>query len=678
VKVPVSWLKEFVEVRVEPARLGHDLTMAGLALEGLETDGADAVLDLDITTNRVDCMNVYGVAREVAVLYGVPLRPLEVGVAEAGPPAAQALEVSIEAPDLCPRFCARVLDLRLGPSPAWLRDRLEQVGVRPINNVVDLTNYVMMEMGQPSHAFDLARVPQGRLIVRWAREGERLTTLDGVERALGTRHGVVAGGQGPLALAGVMGGAASEVSDLTRTIALEAASWNPLAVRRTARALGMHTEASHRFERGADPEGTVTATGRIAHLLARVGAGTPRPGLLDVVAAPRVPRTLVLRRSRVSGLLGVDVPEEQAQAILCGLGFVVDGREADTVRVTIPSWRGDVAREADLVEEIGRHYGLGRIPATLPPARRAEGLRPHQVRERLVREVLVGSGLSEVVNYSLVAAGQWEELGPEVRVANPLSEEQSALRRSVALPGLLSTLAVNQRQGRRDVAVFEIGRVFSPGAERPVEERRLGLLLAGQGGSGHWSTRPRDVDFFDLKGLLELLAQRLGVAAVRFEPREGLSFLQPGQAAVALTGGDEGGWVGALSPEILQRLDLRGPVYVAELGVEAMLGARPAPVRVASLPRFPSVERDLSLIVDAGTSASALESRARPAGGAILRSFTVSDRYEGPPVPAGRVSLTLRLLFQHAERTLTGEEVQRAVDAVAGALRAAGAEIRGE
>src|SRR5262245_27834109 len=317
--------------------------MVGLALEGLETDGKDAVLDLDVTTNRVDAMNVYGLAREVAVIYGLALKPLDVSFTEKG--AAAGLEVTIEAADLCPRFCGRVLDVRMGPSPAWLRDRLEQMGVRPISNVVDLTNYVMLEMGQPSHAFDLAKVPQGRLVVRWAREGERLKTLDGVERTLHPKVGVVAGVDGPLALAGIMGGAASEVSDDTRTVALEAAYWEPLAIRRGARALGMHTEASHRFERGADPEGTAVATARIAHLLEKIGGGTTRPGLVDRVAAPRPRRCVTLRPSRARAVLGVDVPAERSKAILGGLGFAVKDAGAGTVRLEVPKWRSDVARE---------------------------------------------------------------------------------------------------------------------------------------------------------------------------------------------------------------------------------------------------------------------------------------------------------------------------------------------
>jgi len=278
----------------------------------------------------------------------------------------EALAVEIEAPDLCPRFSARVLDVRLGPSPAWLRERLEMVGVRPINNIVDLSNYVMLEMGHPSHAFDLARVPSARLRVRWAREGERLLTLDEVERTLSPRTGVVAGPDGALALAGLMGGASSEVSDETRTVALEAAYWNPLAIRRAAKALGMHTEASHRFERGADPDGTTLATARIAHLLEKLGAGTTRPGLIDVVAAPIERREVRLRVARVSALLGTEVSPEQCERTLSGLGFDLKETGKGEWGVSVPTWRGDVSREADLIEEVGRHHGIDKVPSTIP------------------------------------------------------------------------------------------------------------------------------------------------------------------------------------------------------------------------------------------------------------------------------------------------------------------------
>jgi phenylalanyl-tRNA synthetase beta chain len=677
VKVPVSWLEEFVEVPVEPARLGEDFTRVGLAVEGIEKDGSDAVLDLDITSNRVDCMNIYGLAREASVIYDVPLRPLDLSVAETGPPASQALEVVIEAFDLCPRFCARVLEVRLGPSPGWIRDRLERVGVRPINNVVDLTNYVMMEMGHPSHAFDLARIPSGRLIVRWAREGERLTTLDGVERALVSRHGVVASVEGSLALAGIMGGASSEVSDATRTVALEAAYWDPLSIRRGARSLGMHTEASHRFERGADPEGAVAATARIAHLLSKIGAGSARPGLVDRYPGQRPRREVTLRPSRTDAVLGTEVPKARALSILKGLGFEPGDQSGEATTFTVPTWRSDVSREIDLVEEVGRHHGLDRIPSTVPAAQTAVGPRPHQVRERWLRALLVGAGLTEVVNYAFVSDALAAGSPPRVVIENPLSDEQGVLRSSLVVPGLLSTLRTNLRQGRRDVAVFEMGRVFTPREGAPAEEHRLGILLAGQFGAPHWSPAARTVDFFDLKGLLELLAERLRLRPFVFATDRLPELLHPGQAARVADDGGLSGWLGALHPDILRAWDVRGEVYVAELPLEPVLESPPTP-RYRALPKAPPVLRDLSVLCDRSLSAAALEERVRAGAGEHLRSLRVVDRYEGPPVAPGKVSLTIALAFQHPERTLTGDEVQAAIDRVVAELRAAGAEIRGE
>jgi phenylalanyl-tRNA synthetase beta chain len=674
-KVPLSWLAEFVDVPVEPRRLAEDLTLAGLAVDSVESDGKDTVLDLDITTNRVDCMNVYGVAREVSVLYDKRLRPLEVAAGEAGEPAAKALRVEVEAPDLCPRFCARVLDVRIGPSPQWIRDRLEAVGVRPINNVVDLTNYVMMEMGHPSHAFDLAKVPDARLVIRWAREGERVTTLDGVERALAGRIGVVAGPQAPLALAGIMGGASSEVSDTTRTLALEAAYWDPLSVRRAAKGLGMHTEASHRFERGADPEGPVAATARLAHLLQKTGGGSARPGLIDQRPASVPRRILVLRVPQLRRVLGVLVPPDEARRILVGLGFVVSAPRGDTITAEVPTWRSDVSREVDLVEEVGRHHGLSNIPSTLPPGGGVEGLRPAQAMERAVREVLVGAGLVEVVNYAFVpeaAAGA----ASRVRLENPLAEDQGALRDSLVAPGLLSTLKSNLRRGTRDVRIFEIGRVFLPSVDAPREERRLGLLLTG-GATSHWSERRRAADFFDAKGILEVLARRVG--RFDFQAGNGVpSHLHPGKAARILWNGQELGYVGALHPDAAEAWELREETLVAELNLEPILAAPAAPPRFEPLSRFPAVTRDVSIFCHESLSAAELERTVREAAGPLLRSATVTGRYQGPQVPAGKVGLTLGLVYHDPSRTLTGEEVQSSVDAVVKGLRARGAEIRGE
>jgi phenylalanyl-tRNA synthetase beta chain len=680
-KVPLSWLREYVPVEAEPRSLAEALTAAGLAVDAVETVGAETVLELDITTNRVDCMNVLGVAREVAALYGLPLRPLETAVAAVGPAAAEGLDVVIEAPDLCGRFCARILDVKVSPSPAWLRDRLELVGIRSINNVVDLTNYVMVEMGQPSHGFDLARVPGGKLVVRWSREGERVTTLDGIERVLPARVGVIAGagGEPGLALAGIMGGASSEISEATRAVVLEAAWWEPLAVRRGARALGMHTEASHRFERGADIAAGPAAIDRLAHLLSKIAGGTVRPGLVERKGHDHPARTVRHRPARVSALLGVEVPRLQQVRTLESLGFLVTGSGPEAIAL-VPSWRLDVSREADLAEEVGRHFGLQRIEAVLPPATRPGRLRLSQRRERRIRDVLTGVGLVEVVNYAFVAGAQMQGAAEgRRRLANPLTEDQDTLRTSLVVPGLLNTLRTNLRLGRRDVAIFELGRVFEGTGGSPREERRLAALLSGSTSPHHWSMRPRPFDLFDLKGVVELLFERLGEPPPELD-REGASpgFLHPGRAVSLRRDGAVVGYAGAVHPDVRAAWELKDEAVVVELGLDGLLETTPPVVRFTALDRFPAVQRDLSILCDEGTPVAEIDARVRAAAGERLRSVSLLDRYTGNQVPPGRVSLTVSLRFQDADRTLTSEEVQEAVDGVVRDLHAAGFEIRGE
>jgi phenylalanyl-tRNA synthetase beta chain len=519
------------------------------------------------------------------------------------------------------------------------------------------------------------------LHVRWARAGERVTTLDGVERTLAGKVpvGVVAGPEAPLALAGIMGGASSEVSAATRVVALEAAGWEPRAIRRGSRALGMHTEASHRFERGADPEGPPVALNRLAHLLEKTGAGNCRPGLIERHPAPAARTRLVLRGARLEAVLGTSVPSARAGAILEGLGFSVGAWASNQAEIVVPTWRGDVSREVDLIEEVGRHHGLGRIEATLPPAADPQGLTDAQRRGRLIRDTLCASGFTEVISYAfgpLVSPGL--DLGPAVVLANPLAEDQAGLRRSL-LPGLLANLGTNLRQGRKDVAIFEVGRVFGPGEDLPVEERRLGLLLVGEGRAAHWSERARPADVFDVKGVIELTLRRLGLGTADLASADGLpSYLHPGRGAVVRLNGEVIGSYGALHPDTRAAHDLRDDVLVAELRLEALQDRSAPPVRMEPLDRFPAVSRDLSILSEVRQPSAALMALIRQAAGPSLRAVALVDRYDRPPVPPGQVSLTVSLRFQDRSRTLTGEEVQAAVESVVRALRAAGAEIRGE
>jgi phenylalanyl-tRNA synthetase beta chain len=539
----------------------------------------------------------------------------------------------------------------------------------------------MVEMGQPSHAFDLARVPGGKLVVRWSREGEGLATLDGVERTLPGGVGVIAGpgGEPALALAGIMGGASSEIGEATRVVALEAAWWEPLAVRRGARRLAMHTEASHRFERGADIEAGPVAIDRLAHLLAKIGGGTARPGLVERRGHERPARTLRHRPARVSALLGVDVPRLQQVRTLESLGFLVTGSGPEATAL-VPSWRLDVAGEADLAEEVGRLFGLERIEPALPPAVRAGRLRRSQRRERRIREVLAGVGFVEVVNYAFVAGA--EAAGPAgggIRLANPLTEEQDTLRTSLVMPGLLGTLRTNLRLGRRDVAVFELGRVFLPGEGGPREERRLAVLLSGSTHPHHWSMKPRPFDLFDVKGIVELLFARLGDPGLGID-RESAPppFLHPGRA-VSLRRDDRiVGYAGAVHPDVRAAWELKDEAVVMEIVLDDVLEAAPRVPRFAALDRFPAVERDLSILCDETTPAAEIDARVRAAAGERLRSASLLDRYTGNQVPPGKVSLTVSLRFQDPERTLTSEEVDEAVGGVVRELRAAGFEIRGE
>ena len=476
-----------------------------------------------------------------------------------------------------------------------------------------------------------------------------------------------------------MGGASSEVSASTRRVVLEAAYWVPIAIRRGSKSLGMHTEASHRFERGADPEAPPIALDRIVHLMERIGAGTARQGIVDVVAAKREPLQLALRYAQVERVLGMAVERERCDGILQGLGFrlVADGAARGTFEV--PSWRSDVSREVDLIEEVARHVGLAALPTTFGVARVSSGLKCPQSRERLVRDVLVGAGYTENINYAFVSSKGSAPYGAStVALENPLSEDRDVLRASLVFPGLLANLETNLRYGRKDVQLFEIGHVFEPTGDRPTERLRLAFVYTGSRHPDHWSENPRAADFFDGKGLVEVLSETLNVGAIGVGTSSLPPFLHPGKAVRVTMGGDVIGYVGVLHPDLASPFGVKSDVVVGEIDLEAVLAAPPAGHAVEPLPRFPAVSRDLSLVIDTSRPAAGWLAEARRAGGTLLVDAFVADRYEGPPLPTGKVSLTLRLRYQHPDRTLTGGEIQESVAAIVAALSRSGADIRGE
>lgn len=673
------WLADFVKVSDSPERLAETLGLRGFEVASIE-NGRLPVLDLEVSANRPDCLSVIGFARETATAYGLPFDD-PVGRSQDRPDSSQSdLDVVIEDPVLCPRYAAQVFQVKVGDSPSWMQDRLHAAGVRPINNIVDATNYTMIERGHPTHAFDLARLRGGALHIRRARAGETIRTLDGVDRKLEADMLVIADGERPQAVGGVMGGAESEVTSHTTLLALESAWFQPASVRRTAKRLGLKTEASTRFERGADIDGPLAAIRRVAELLAKMQAGEPVGPVIDRYPAPRTPLRLALRRPQIARLLGADVPSVDVERILAGLGFgltpVRSSKGEEGWLVTVPSWRVDAAREADLIEDIGRHFGYDRLPATFPALDAISPAHdPRIARAALVRETLTGAGFAEAVTFTFIeqaAAAPFAEIGSLVPIANPLSESFAVLRPSL-VPGLVDAVAHNRRRERRDVRLFEIGTAFSA---TDGETRRVAIAWTGAGAPEHWSDTGREVDFFDMRGAVERLAEAAGTA-VDFSTAT-VDWLVPGRTAAvsAATGGPEPGLalgvLGQLQPSIAASRGVPGAdaIYVAEIDLDrlAASGSGRDDLRVTPLPRYPSIVRDLSILVSDTLPAAAVRGTIRAAAPGELESIAEFDRYQGKGIPDGKVSLSFHLTFRAVDRTLTDAEADRSMDAIVAAL----------
>jgi phenylalanyl-tRNA synthetase beta chain len=627
----------------------------------------DVVLAINVTPNRGDCLSHLGIAREVAALSGKPLRPPETAVTETGAMASEAVRVRVESPERCPRYAVRVIDgVRIGPSPLWMQSRLRAVGVRALGNVIDVTNYVLMELGQPLHAFDLDLVGGAEIVVRLAKAGERLQTLDGVERTLHADDLCICDASGPLALAGVMGGGTSEVTARTTRVLLEAACFTPAGIRRTARRHALHSESSHRFERGVDPGGVLFAQDRAAKLIEELARGSVRPGRVDACAKEPDRRVIALRLDRVGELLGTPVAAESTTRLLEGLGCEVkiDGASA---RVTVPTFRSDLERDVDLIEEVARLVGYGNIPAKMP--RGAAHLATEEPAKGVlpsVRSVLSGAGLSEVVNYSFVEPRALAAIRPEPRpiaLKNPLAPEQSVMRTTL-LPGLLQNLGHSLRRQVGDVRLYELGRTYWPSAEEGArtparETRTLAGLLFGARTRRQWSVPAEPVDFFDAKGVVEQVLEAAGVADVTFAPAEDEPALHPRSACAVGSGTHRLGALGELHPSACEKLDLPRGIFVFELSFEAVLAAsRPLP-RFRGVPRFPAVHRDLAVTVDVGVPAGNVASAMRTAG-ALVEDVLLFDVYRGEKLPAGKKSLAFAIRYRAADRTLTDDEANEA------------------
>ena len=667
-KVLYNWLKEFVDVTAAPAELRSRLSLSGTAVDSIEESAAGPVLDAELTSNRADCLGHYGIAREIAALYRVSLKPVKPKLTESSEAVSKATRVEIESPDLCARYTARVLrSVKVQPSPDWLRQRLEALGHASINNVVDATNYVMLELGQPLHAFDLDKLAESRIVVRRARPGEKMRTLDGIERTLTKDMCVVADASHAVGIGGVMGGAESEIGFSTRNILIEAAWFDPISIRRTSKTLGLRTEASMRFERGADIEMAELASRRTAELIQQLGGGEILAGVVDVYPSPEPQRKLELTRTEFLRVMGADAPDREIEGILGVLGFQpvrIDENRGRDESLTAAwecrtvSWRRDVTREIDLVEEVARIYGYDKFPPRMPSSKQPAARLPHAGAEDQLRQRLIGLGYQEIVGVPLVNKALDELFRPEsvmpAIIGNPLSEEASTMRGSGTV-SMLATLEWNLNRGQRNLRLFEIGKAYGIKDGKPEENRVLTLGATGDAREKSIHEEAREFEFADLKGDLDRIGELAGGFAWDSEVLNWLSNAAAGRIGLAGSGGALGtaGKIGRKPAEVFK---LRTDAFVADLALEPLLEAidrARASRRYEPLPRFPAVERDFSLLLADGIKFAQVQEAISALQIPEIARVEAMDLFRGKNVPAGKYSLLVRVLFQNALATFT-------------------------
>jgi phenylalanyl-tRNA synthetase beta chain len=636
----------------------------------------DTIFEIGLTPNRADCLSVLGVAREAGAVAGLGrrVRPPSIQIEPTGESIHEYTSVTVEAPDHCPRYTVRLVkNVRVAPSPFWLRERLMSVGIRPVNNIVDVTNFVMMETGQPLHAFDYDRLADHRIVVRTAAAGERFTTLDDKDRSLQDHMLMICDGEKPVGIGGVMGGLNSEIDDTTRNVLIESAYFAPGSIRKTARALNLHTDASHRFERGVDPHGTVYALDRAAQLMAEtIGGAEIVGGVIDIHPHPAPRKTVRLPLSEVPRHLGLSLDRTEIVQRLESVDFNVQDNGEDSLAVEVPTFRVDITRPIDLIEEIARLAGYHRIPTTFPPI-------PATVRTKVpartfrdrIRDLLLGIGFTEVISYVFARADHPDTLrflenDPRrrtVRLRNPLSEAHAVLRTSL-FPGLLETAGYNLARQARRQALFETGRIYidnGPG-RLPDEPEYVAALLTGDRSEPSWHTpKPERCDFYDIKGALETLLDALLIDDARFTalPEEECRTLNPGHAARISVNGDTVGVAGAVHPVVLKHYDPGQPVFLFEINLAALSAKTPAVRFAPSIPRYPATSRDVTLIVDRGVEAQSVIAAVLDVEEPLIEDVGVFGVFEGKQLPEGKKSISFRITYRSSAETLEDETVTR-------------------
>jgi len=662
--------------------IGKDLSEA--------LDLTDVVLDIAITPNRSDCLSIIGIAREIAAITGSNFRYPDINVTENDEDIKKITSVHILDPDLCPRYSARIIkNVAIGPSPLWMRQRLEAVGLRAINNIVDVTNYVMMELGQPLHAFDFRFLEEGRIVVRRPLSGETFVSLDEKERILETDTLMICDGVKPVAIAGIMGGLNSEVKEDTETILLESAYFDPISTRKSSKWLGMNTDAAFRFGRGVDPEGVVNASARAAQLMAEISGGTVCKGCIDEYPQKvKKAKDIPLRVKRVNDILGTDIKDAEIVKILKSLNMKICEDTNGHYRATPPTYRVDIEREIDLIEEVARFHGYDRIPVTLPPGSSVTVTKDHKeiVRKRL-REILQGSGYSEIITFSFISPGSLDMLGLPagddrrkiVKIRNPLTEDQSVMRTTL-VSNLLETMKKNANAGCFDLKVFEIGRVFfhQREGELPKDKNMFGCLISGMLDNNIWLSKT-STDFYDLKGCVENIFDGLKILNGEFRSDYRETFLHPGKSCGIYVDKRCIGFLGEVHPDVLLKMDLKNKVYVSEIDMDLLADCFTGDVCYKELPRFPSVVRDVAFVVGEDLEADKMLNIARDMGKELLEKVSVFDVYSGKSITQGNKSVGLRFIYRAPERTLTDDEVSQVHSGIVKHIvDLTGAKIRGE
>ena len=619
----------------------------------------DHVVEFEITPNRPDCLSVIGLAREAAVTYGKPLSLHDPVVKGGGPGVlTELLDVETPAPDLCPRYTARMVrNVKIGPSPKWMRDRLRASGVRPINNIVDITNYVMLEYGQPMHAFDYRYVKGGKIIVRRAKDGESLTTLDGNLRQLNASMLVIADEHRAVGLAGIMGGENSEIVEDTVDVVFESANFNGTSIRRTALALGMRTEASAKFEKGLDILNTLPAVDRACELVELLGAGEVLDGVIDILNFVPQPTQLDLRPDKINALLGTDIPTEEMCRILTDLGFGVEGET-----ITVPSWRGDVGHYSDLAEEVARFYGYNQIPTTaMRGVTTRGGYSPEQLLERNLGIICRGMGFDEIITYSFISPTYYDKIRlPEdsplrksMKIMNPLGEDTSIMRTTV-LPSMLEILTRNYNYRNKSARLYELGRTYFEREDGMADEPKvLSLGLYG----------PEET-FFTLKGAVETVLDSIRAKDVLYEAEKTNPSFHPGRCAKILVGGKEVGVMGQIHPLVAANYGVDADLYYAQMSFDALFASRGAEPEYTPLPKFPAVTRDIAVLVDKSVTVGALEAGIQSAAKGLLKDVSLFDIYEGANLPEGKKSVAFNLVLRADDRSLTAQEADDEIKVV--------------